>query len=131
LLETLVAFSILAISLGVLLRIFGGGAYMTGKADEHARAVGLAESLIAQRACESCKLPVGGSSGEFDDNFRWSLQVSPFPMDEGAAQPLQKTVEPVWVEVTVEWGEADALQSFSLGTLRLQSKQNGLGGIGR
>lgn len=134
LLETLVAFAILALSLGVLLRIFGGGAYMTSKADEHARAVWLAESLLAEKACEACKLPMGGSNGEFDDFYRWTMQTTEHPIDTGdSAFPQNQAMDkpqPMWVEVTVEWGDGDEPHSFSLGTLRLQSKQNGLSGLG-
>lgn len=121
LLETLVAFSILALSVGVLLRIFGGGAQMTGKAEERARAVSLAESLLVEQACEECELPPGETSGEIDDRFRWTMRVDPYQPAEGA-WPDNMQVEPFWVEITLEWGDGDAPQSFSLSTLRVKSK---------
>ena len=129
LLETLVAFTILALSLGILLRIFGGGAFMTRKAEEHARAVWLAESLLAEKACEACKLPMGGISGEFGELYRWSLQTAPYVMNDGGDTKSGQGVsqaDPVWVEATVEWGEGDDAQQFTLSTLRLQAKSDGL-----
>jgi general secretion pathway protein I len=131
LLETLVAFSILALSLGVILRIFGGGAFMTSKSDEHARAVNVAESLLAKLACESCPLPPGDTSGEIDETYRWTLSVSPFDMGNQPQSPNQASVEAVWVDLTVEWGDQDASQDFSLGTLRLHGKQAGRMGSGQ
>lgn len=121
LLETLVAFSILALSVGVLLRIFGGGAQMTGKAEERARAITLAESLMAEKACEECELPPGETSGEIDEQFRWTLRVEPYQPAEGAS-PDSLQVEPFWVEITLEWGDGEQPQSFSLSTLRVKSK---------
>jgi len=127
LLETLVAFTILALSVGVLLRIFGGGAQMSGKAEEHARAVTLAESLLVEKACAECDLAPGESSGEVDEQFRWTMRVEPFqPELEGGQENLQ--VEPFWVEMTLEWGDGDVPQNFSLSTLRVRSKNARRGG---
>lgn len=121
LLETLVAFTVLALSVGVLLRIFGGGAQMTGKADEHARAVTLAESLLVEKACEECELPPGETGGEFDEQFRWVMRVEPY-QPEGDAWPDNLPVEPFWVQITLEWGETEQPQTFGLGTLRVRTK---------
>jgi general secretion pathway protein I len=121
LLETLVAFTILALSVGVLLRIFGGGAQMTSKADEHARAVTLAESLLVEKACEECELPPGETSGEIDEQFRWVMRVEPY-QPEGEGWPDNLPIEPFWVEITLQWGETEQPQTFSLSTLRVKTK---------
>ena len=117
LLEVLVAFSILALSLGILLRIFGGGGRLAGLADEHARAVILAESLLASAGVETALRP-GESSGEIDNRYRRTLRVAPYVV---AGEPLPEPLEfkPYWVELNVVWGEDEGPHEFTLGTLRL------------
>lgn len=116
LLETLVAFSILALCLGILLRIFGGGGRLAGLSDEHARAVILAESLLAGAGIQTPLQP-GESGGEIDDRYRWTLRVNPYVLP-GEPAPEQLQFKPFWVELSVDWGEGDELRSFTLGTLR-------------
>ena len=127
--EVLVAFSILALTLGVLLRIFGGDGRLAGLADEHAKAVVLAESLLANAGVEA-PLQLGEFSGEIDSQFSWVMRVTPFIPPEDAL-PEQQPFNPYWVELTVAWGKADESRSFTLSTLRLVSKNQGMGlGLG-
>ena len=127
LLETLVAFSILALCLGVLFRIFGGGGRLAELADQHARAIVLAESLLASAGVETPLQP-GESGGEIDDRFRWVLRVNPY-VPAGEPLPEQLPFKPYWVELSVEWGDANELRTFTLGTLRLlaENRRFGLG----
>jgi general secretion pathway protein I len=129
LLEVLVAFSILALSLGVLLRIFSGDGRLAGLAEEHTRAVVLAESLLAQAGVES-PLQLGQFGGR-DGAYDWAMRVTPFT-PAGQPLPEQLPFKPYWVEVTVAWGENPELRTFSLGTLRLvgDNRQPGFGGGG-
>lgn len=117
LLEVLVAFSILALSLGVLLRIFSGDGRLAGQAEEHSRAVVLAQSLLAGAGVEA-PLEPGESSGNIDGQFDWTMSVTPF-IPSGEPWPEQQPFKPYWVTVTVAWGDGDDLHSFDLGTLRL------------
>ena len=119
LLEVLVAFSIMALSLGVLLRIFGGSGHIASTADDYSRAIITAESLMARTGVET-PLEPGESQGETSDGYRWRLSVYPYPFDESLLGE-QKTVgyKPYWVELEVEWGELDDPRAFSLTTLRL------------
>lgn len=130
LLEVLTAFAILALSLGVLLRIFGGGGQLAGKADEHARAIVLARSLLDNLGMEK-PLEEGVASGELDERYRWRLRVVPFA-PEGEPLPEQYPYKPYWVELTVFWGEDEGLSEFSLGDLRFisQNAPGRLPGIG-
>jgi general secretion pathway protein I len=120
LLEVLVAFAIMALSLGVLLRIFGGGGQLAGKADEHARAVVLARSLLDNVGVET-PLQEGETSGEIDERYGWRLRVTPFN-PEGDPLPDQYPYKPYWVELIVFWGEEDGMSEFSLGDLRFISQ---------
>lgn len=115
LLETLVAFSILAVCLGVLLSIFGRGDFSAGLLSERARAVVLAESLLASALSEPPR-QWADQSGEIDGIYRWHLSVTPYmPLIETLPEPV--ALKPYWIEMRVEWG--DEARAFSLGTLRL------------
>ncbi len=116
LLEVLVAFAILTLCLGVLLRIFGGGDRLSGLLDEHARAVVLAESLLADAGVETPLQP-GAFSGNLGQGFSWIMRVTPFtpPGEPLPEQPFKS----YWVELTVAWGDGGQPHSFTLGTLRL------------
>ena len=116
LLEVLVAFSILALCLGVLLRIFGGNGRLAGLSEEHARAALLAESVLAQAGVEAPLQPgqTNGAVGPYD----WTLRATPF-VAPGEPLPEQLPFKAYWVEATVQWGQGQDLRSFSLATLRL------------
>lgn len=125
LLEVLVAFSILALSLGVLMRIFGGDGRLSAVAEQHTRAVVLAESLLANAGVET-PLEPGEFSGEIDDRYAWVMRVTPFTPSE-VALPDNLPFKPLWLEVTVSWGDANEPLSFTLSTLRLVGDKRGPG----
>jgi general secretion pathway protein I len=87
----------------------------------------LAESLLAGAGVETPLQP-GESGGEIDDRFRWVLRVNPY-VPAGEPLPEQLPFKPYWVELSVEWGEANELRTFTLGTLRLlaENRRFGLG----
>ncbi len=125
LLEILVAFSIMALTLGVLLRIFGGAGRIAGTADEYSRAIVVAESLLASAGVESPLQP-GETSGEIGESYRWTLRVDPYPMDESLMGNAQGPMggqgmgyKPYWVVLSVEWGDPNDPRAFDLTTLRL------------
>lgn len=119
LLEILVAFSIMALSLGVLLRIFGGAGHIAGTADEYSRAIIVAESLLATAGIETPLQP-GETHGEIGQDYRWTLNVHPYPFDPALLGGQQSMgFKPYWVELSVEWGDAADPRAFDLITLRL------------
>ena len=102
LLEVLVAFIILALALGVIMRIFSGGLGNIGAAEHYSRAVAIAESKLVAVGVES-PLAEGENTGEEEPGYTWRISVQ---RDEAAAQPLEGAVLPVdlyQVEVTVNW----------------------------
>lgn len=120
LLEVLVAFAILALTLGVLLRIFGGGTRTAQTVADYTRAISIGESLLATAGVEA-PLEEGETEGDVDENYHWHLSVSPFPVDEtllvtDASVPPQ--FRPYWVVLTIEWGEESERRQFTLQTLR-------------
>lgn len=119
LLEVLVAFSILSLSLGVLLRIFAGGGHIAATADEYSRAILTAESIMAGIGIETPLKP-GLSQGTLPDGYRWDINVHPYPFDQGLlGGENQIGFKPYWVELTVEWGDEEDPRAFNLTTLRL------------
>ncbi|MGZ8995207.1 MAG: PulJ/GspJ family protein [Rhodospirillales bacterium] len=74
LLEVLVAFTILALMLTVLLRIFSDGFRGMTAADVHAAAALHAQAALASVGAE-IPLAVGDWSGEHDDGFRWRVSI--------------------------------------------------------
>jgi general secretion pathway protein I len=124
LLEILIAFSILALSLGILLKIFSGGVNTAGVAEEYNAAVQIAESLMAKTGVETSLRP-GVSNGLEMGKYRWQVVVSPFQF---IAENVEVTaIEAVLfkVKVTVSWDESARANGrrVELTTLKLANKE--------
>lgn len=111
LLEVLVAFSIMALSLGVLYEALGGSVRAAGDAERHVRGVLAAESLLARHD----SVPPGGLvlSGTAD-GFGWQLETTPLPPLEGRPE--------AWglhgVRVAVSWEDRGQTRTLRLYTVR-------------
>jgi general secretion pathway protein I len=96
LLEILVAFTILAMALGVLMQIFSRGVNGAILSDRYARASTLAESKLASTGIEE-PLKEGVSNGKFDgksdEDFTWTLSVRPY--EDASLEPLPGGVAPI------------------------------------
>lgn len=77
LLEILVAFTLLAVAMGVLMQIFSRGVNGAALADRYAKATMYAESKLATIGIED-QLKETAASGKFDDDFTWGLVVRPY-----------------------------------------------------
>ena len=103
LIEIVVAFSILAVGLGVAMQIATGAMRQSRSAADYTEAALYAQSLL-DTAGVGERLEEGSSSGEFDDRFSWELRADPFeiqtdsPLDPGIAP-----VELVRLELLVRW----------------------------
>ena len=104
LLEILVAFSILAISLGILLKIFSSGVNTAIIAEEYTMATQIAESLMAKTGIEE-PLVVGENSGTEVEKYHWRVTV------ENSFNPAdvedENDVSLLAVRVIVQWGDND------------------------
>jgi len=125
LLEILVAFSILALSLGILMQIFSGSLRNVDVTRDQAQAVVLAQSLLASAGVEST-LVAGESAGARDEKLRWVLRVNPFveaPRAGDSAAVHAPIALDLWqVTARVAWG-GDARtpeRAVTLTTLRAQ-----------
>ena len=115
LLEVLVAFAILSVSLGVLLQVFGTGLRNTALAEDYTLAVLRAESLLAAIGRET-PLAAGVSQGRIDGKFSWRSTVEPYT-DRTLIGNLPAL--PYRVVVEVFWQGPRRTRSVTLETLRL------------
>lgn len=77
-LEILVAFTLLALAMGILMQVFSRGVNNAGLADQYAKATMMAESKLATVGVDTL-LQESETSGKFDDeNFQWRLIVKPY-----------------------------------------------------
>ncbi len=100
LLEVLVAFSVLALSLGVLMQVYSTGMRGVTLSEEYTKAIMLAESKLASVGSEIA-LEEGEARGEEDETYRWRVSLVPFtsedlPENLGDVEPLQVDVEVAW-----------------------------------
>ncbi|UTW12181.1 type IV pilus modification PilV family protein [Marinobacterium rhizophilum] len=118
LLEVLVAFVILALSLGVILQIFSLTMRTTDSASARQQALLLAESRLAELSALN-ELRPGPDGGRIDERFDWTSRIErfEFPDQDLALDTLQV---PYKIDVTVHW---DGNQQLSLTTLRLVVEQ--------
>ncbi|MDP1644146.1 MAG: prepilin-type N-terminal cleavage/methylation domain-containing protein [Thiobacillus sp.] len=116
LLEVLVAFIILALALGVLMRIFSGGLGNIGAAEHYSRAVAIAESKLVAAGVES-PLTAGENVGEEEQGYTWRTSVQRY---EAGTQPIEAAlpVDLYQVEVSVTWGETATPRTLRFVTLR-------------
>lgn len=121
LLEVLVAFAILAISIGVLMQVFSNSMRAASVTRHYSNALIIAESQLAKAFSES-PLEAGSDSGIVDDFYHWDLSVSPYlPPVEGYEKAL---FLPFQASIMVSWGEGSNQQrSITLDTLNLGRKQ--------
>lgn len=119
LIEVLVAFLILALSLTVLMRIFSGGLRNVGLAEDYAQAVLVAEAQLAATGVVE-PLAIGETTGDWDERFRWQRLIDPYqPWEEG--ETLNAPVTAYRVTVHVDWEREGRTRRISLTSLRLSS----------
>ena len=116
LLEVLVAFAILSVSLGVLLQVFATGLRNAGVADDYTQATLYAESILAAYGREG-PLSEGVREGSINDRFSWRGTVSAYAED---MPDPEKTRMRAWrVNVEVFWRGLTQTRSVVLDTVRL------------
>ena len=115
LLELLVAFAIMALSLGMLYRASGSGARSVVDIEHYQRAVILGESLLALRDAvpEQGWNQTGESAG-----YNWRISSAPYAtaINGPNVPPLHE------ISIVITWADADRQRQFTLNTLRPQRK---------
>lgn len=112
LLEVLVAMSILALSIGVLMRSFGDFSRSAAVSGEYRQALMIAESRLAYAVATKNY----DGSGVDAERFSWSLNLSPVA-DDGTAVPARYM--PSIVEIEVSWHNGERTHDLSLSTVQL------------
>ena len=115
LLELLVAFSIMAMSLGLLYRVAGGSARHVSDVAQAQQAAWLAESLLARHG----SVRTDGWNEEGDSaGFKWQVRSSPYNSGINSAQavPLHE------IRLSVSWTAGSRPGQFELLTLLPQRK---------
>jgi general secretion pathway protein I len=122
LLEILVAFTIMAISVTVLLQIFGKNTQIAFHSESYTHATSLAESLLDTVGREE-KLPESGNNGVFNNKYHWDVSVTEYlPQEEDIDFDLM-SYQLYKVVVKVAWGQDKRQRSVVLNTLRIAQKE--------
>ena len=115
LLELLVAFVIMAFSLGMLYQASGGTVRSLGDTEQHLRATVLAQSVLNSRD----SVPEAGwnESGE-SAGLAWRVSSSAFQTDVNSPQapPLQQ------VQIVIAWNDRRGPRQLELSTLLPQAR---------
>ena len=121
-LEILIAFSILALSLGILLKIFSAGVNTAVVAEDYTAAVQIAESLMAKTGVET-PLQEGQDSGTENEKYNWQVDVGPYVFNPDNVDATTTTAVLFKVKVIVSWGDGNANdRQVELTTLKLINK---------
>ena len=122
LLEILIAFSIMALSLSIMLNIFSGGINTATTAEDYTLAVEIAESLMAKTGSE-IPLSEHQSSGKEDDKYRWHLTISPYTLSPDLIDAKTVQARLFKVDALVKWGDGESDdREIRLTTLKLAGK---------
>jgi len=120
LLEVLIAFAIVAISLAAMMRATGFGIAAVHRSGRYEEALSRARSHLAGLAARIDTLPAV-TEGDDGNRFRWRLERRPFEQpSEATTGPLPpKTPMLYRVVVTISWREGNNTRSVTLTTSRL------------
>lgn len=118
LIEILVAFMILAMSLTVIFRIYSGGLRNVSLAQDYALAELLAESQLSVVGINAA-LEEGTTSGEWNDRFSWQRDIARYKAWEDNRK-LSTKVQAYWVTVKVTWQHSRGDSEVSLAGIRLK-----------
>jgi len=116
LIETLVAISILAISLVVILQLFSGGLKSSKLSDEYTRGIFYAkekmdEILLAEELTE------GVINGKVDDDFRWRAEALHLDIEE--TKDLKLPFRAFNINVDVMWDAGGRDKHFTISAIKL------------
>lgn len=114
LLEVLVSMTLLAVLLGVLMRISSQVLQNSGHAESYRMALMVAQSTMDRIEHEGETI-LREQSGRTEEDYRWQVEVEPYyELSDAAGMPY-----PHNVTVKVEWGEGDDSRHVSLASVRL------------
>lgn len=116
LLEVLVAFTILALTLGVLMQVFSRALNTSSLSGTYGRATALAEAGLGLVGVDIPLRP-GSQGGETEDGLRWQVQVAEVALDN--LLPGEAPVPAYTITSQVSWDSPGGGRQVILSTLRL------------
>jgi general secretion pathway protein I len=120
LLELLVAFAIMAISLGLLYKMAGGSARNVTDAAQNQQAAWLAESLLASRS--SVRADGWNEDGE-SAGFKWQVRSSPYVNPAGPGSAVAPQAVPLHsIRLSINWEAGSRPGQLDLVTVLPQRK---------
>ncbi len=122
LIEILVAISILAISLVVILQLFSGALKSSRISDEYTTGIFYAREKMEEILLRDA-LTSGEQEGEFDQAYRWRAQIVRMEQTGEAASKLPIDMFQITVDVSWDRDSAGQGKHFQLSTLKVVEKQ--------
>jgi general secretion pathway protein I len=115
LVEVVIALGILAFSLSIMFWMLSNGIGQVRQADASARAVLLAQSVLAQIGAD-VPLRAGQATGQFPGGFGWHLNIESFgnPSDRP-----QWPLDAYTLTAEISWQDVSERRSITVRTLRL------------
>ncbi len=120
LIEVLVAFSILSLTLAALFALLSAGTRNTRVADEYSRAVVFAETKMAELGV-TAPLRSGTTQGRFDEDYLWELRVGKPLRHEVSLDPDEEW-ELLELTLRVAWQSMGQERDITLSTLRVVAR---------
>ncbi len=116
LIEVLVAMSILAISLVVIMQLFSGGLKSSVVSDKYTRAIFYARERMDEiRLAED--LTEGVIQGEYEDGFRWRAES--LRLDIPGASETDLPIRAFNITVDVSWNQGEKEKKYTVSTIKL------------
>jgi len=120
LIEILVAISILAISLVVILQLFSGGLKSSRLSDEYTRGIFHAREKMGEILL-SKEVSAGETEGEFSDSFRWKCQIEPIEDVEEGEEKMPFNMFNIRVDIV--WDAGGKEKRFQVSTIKIVEKK--------
>ena len=115
LIETLVAMSILSISLVVILQLFSSGLKSSKLSDNYTRAIFHAREKMEEILLDN-NFTDRAIEGEFSDGFEWKVQT--FRLEPAQEEEAKLPVDIFSIKVNVNWHEGSKEKHFEISTLK-------------
>ena len=121
LIETLVAISILSISLVVILQLFSGGLKSSRLSDDYTRGIfhameKMEEILLADEITD------GVFEGEFEDGFRWTAEIIHLESEEPEEETIKGPFDTFRIKVDIGWKMGGNEKHYEISTIKVTEK---------
>jgi general secretion pathway protein I len=123
LIEVIAAILLLAVAFGALMEVAGGSIRLSQKASEYTQAALWARSLMDTHFALD-PIQMGVSQGQFDNHYRWRLQVAPWVAPGVAPAGNANAMQMYRLDLDVIWGSAPFEHKAHFSTLRIGSPNN-------